>query len=619
MRRLLILSSLCFTLISQGQILDTSGVHEYIPPEVYRFSEHGLMLMEIDSHKVDTQLYDFYNYYTAYEQVFPLLDLGYEGSPVLTLAGPVQASVGLNLEANPVGHYFKTDTQYSYLSKHPFTRLNYSQGDNELISIEVKHFQQISNRLTFGVDYNRLKNQNIFYSNINNPNRRFANLYNSKFHIGYFSPDRRYELLFTYRWAKSINIETGGLTNPAFFNSLSRRNKEGNNPIFLNDANNLNAINQFSLIQYYRIGGVVDSNNLADLNKFRTQFVWKSDFYQNRLKYTDDNPDSSFYGKEYGSIEDSLHHLRISNSFQILLKLATVKLLVGAQHRLDKVYQNGISESFNTIYMTAETHFKYKAIGVNANWNTAISGYNLGDYLLNAEALFNTKSIGMSAFLRSSLTEPFYFDQQLYTTHRKWNLNLDKIATNSLGGQAMLVKGIHSLRLNLGIHNYTNLVYYDSTDGPSQFSGNIQHLETALSYSLNWRPLSFRGKLINQQISEQDILPRPQWSANASLFTNVRLFKKKLNVQLGLRGYWFQDFNAPMYNPYIRRWVNQDSLFKSYPPIEAFLNAKVLGFNFGVSMFHVQEGLMSNAFYASPAYPLMPRMLRINIRWDLRN
>jgi hypothetical protein len=74
-----------------------------------------------------------------------------------------------------------------------------------------------------------------------------------------------------------------------------------------------------------------------------------------------------------------------------------------------------------------------------------------------------------------------------------------------------------------------------------------------------------------------------------------------------------------MYTPYTRQWHNTNENFTMTAPINPYVTAKAKSFFFGFEMFHVQEGLMGDAYYSSPDYALMPRSVRLNFRWDLSN
>ena len=148
--------------------------------------------------------------------------------------------------------YFYDNTIHVYQTPRPFTRLAYSQGPLEFINVGVTHAQQISKRLSFGLDYRRIKNQNRYYSNLQNLSTvRIGNLFNSKFYTSYYTANRKYELVASYVWNKSKNAESGGISNDTVYNALSGRQKENNIPARYTNAFNTHAQNNFKLTQYY--------------------------------------------------------------------------------------------------------------------------------------------------------------------------------------------------------------------------------------------------------------------------------------------------------------------------------------------------------------------------------
>jgi len=173
--------------IAYAQLLDTSSAHNYNPTDVQVQHMEYMEFLEDYETNLDTSLNLFYDYYPTYKKAFPFIDLGLEATPVLSLSQSNQQQLKLRLGADQVSPYFYDDKIHIYQTDKPFTRLNYSQGANEMLSIVATHAQQISKRLSFGVDYRRIKNQNFYFSNLENFSRvRMGNLFNTKFYTSYY-------------------------------------------------------------------------------------------------------------------------------------------------------------------------------------------------------------------------------------------------------------------------------------------------------------------------------------------------------------------------------------------------------------------------------------------------
>ena len=100
---------------------------------------------------LDTSLNLFYNYYPVYQNAFPFIDLGLEATPILSLSQSNRQQLKLRLGADQMSPYFYDDKIHIYQTDKPFTRLNYSQGANEMLSIVATHAQQISVPLNINI------------------------------------------------------------------------------------------------------------------------------------------------------------------------------------------------------------------------------------------------------------------------------------------------------------------------------------------------------------------------------------------------------------------------------------------------------------------------------------
>ncbi len=587
--------------------------------EAYELSEEGLSVFKEDSTSLDTHLFHFYNSYSAYKSEFPFLDLGYEGSPMIELREIGEQAIELSI-GNPALDYYQYDNELKRIhTKRPLSRLNYSQGQNELIFIEAKHAQQISERLTFGIDYRRLKNQNFYYSNLANADRvRFANVFNTKFYTGYYTPKRKYELLAGFIWNKTENIETGGLVSDSVFESTLARNKLSNNEVYLSDALNSYRNHNFKVTQYFRLGGsTADSTRYHDLSRFYSQIVVKTLYRSSKMEYFDNDADSAYYSKKLGSIHDSMHQSKLSNDISFVGRSAGLLFQIGFSHALDRIYQDsGHSWTYNALIINTKLHKKLNDFALSVKGNYALSGYNQSDYFLKFKMSYEKDDLQAEAFVSSSGIQANFIDQNFYSSAVSWSNDFDAI---------QIQRAKISAHYQLGQSSVKGSILYQITDNfiygamPIQFDKTINTFAAQLDYHYKSKPFSALIKARYLSNTHSAVIPRPKYAGSASLYTSLFLFKKNLETQWGLESQWFSSFDAPIYIPYTRRWALTGEEFNYYSPISLFVNAKVKSFNFGITIFHLQQGFASEAYYSSPTYPIMPRAVRLNIRWDMAN
>ncbi|MDB9882237.1 putative porin [Bacteroidia bacterium] len=610
-----------FSLSSYAQILDTSEAHNHKPLNVHFIQESDILFLALDSTFLDTSFNLFYNYYPAYKISFPFVDQGLEASSLLCLSTTNERELKLNTGYTNLAPLFFDDEIHKYQLEKPLTRVNYSQGANEMIHMELTHAQQISERLTFGVDYRRIKNQSFYFSDIENIDRvRMNNLFNTKFYTGYFSKDRKYEILVSYLWNKSWNIESGGIASDSIFNSQSGRNKIDNSSAKFTAANSTQAQNSFKVVQYYRPGGLATDSTLDySLSQFKSQFFLTTQQDNKRLEFEDRSPDSSNYGVNLEAYKDSIYHRSLSNEIGYLFTLKPVTLAASIQHSFDKLYMNGNNRSFQNVYINGNGRFGVKQFEINAEANFGILGYNVADYHLKASAKTNFNHINVSAGILSQLVEPSYTHKVFESQAVSWNNSFSKVSVNQLFGNANISYKKHRISGSVFAETSNGLIYFTGVDDIKQETDFVTLLMTKVGYSYSSSHIGGHLLATFQNSSNQQVLPRPATAISTNIYGQFLLFKKHLGIQLGARTHWFSSFVSPQYNVYTRQWHNTGTEFNMYAPINVYANAKVKSFCFGIEYFHIQQGWLGNDYYSSPGYPLMPRNMRLNIRWDLNN
>jgi len=613
---LLITHSIVFS-----QLLDTSSAHNYNPTDIQIQQMEDMAFLKNPETDLDTSLNLFYNYYPVYQNAFPFIDLGLEATPILSLSQSNRQQLKLRLGADQMSPYFYDDKIHIYQTDKPFTRLNYSQGANEMLSIVATHAQQISERLSFGVDYRRIKNQNFYFSNLENFSRvRMGNLFNTKFYTSYYSPDRKYEMVTSYIWNRSKNVEFGGISSDSSFNAQIGRDKLNNSQVNYTNGLGTLAQNQFKLTQYIRPGGLsTDSTLDASLSQFNQQFFISSALKNERLEFEDNNPDSLNYGASLLPFKDSSYHRSIENEFGYMRAIGSHSISSSIIHDFSSIYQNTVRETFQNVYFKIKGIFKLNNINFRPQAKLGILGYNAGDYSVDGVALTSLNNLKITGGFLLQKVEPTFMQQEFRSNAVQWENDFSKISISQLHGTVSTNLKNQSLKFGITAENTNGLIYYQDENQIAQYRDNLSWLRAVISHHFLHENFGSDFNLTFQQVSNQAVLPRPKTSISGNIFTQFRLFQKNLKVQLGVRSFWFSSFNSPKYNPYTRAWHNTNQSFESTPPIQLYTNAQVKSFCFGVEFFHTQQGLMGENYYNSPGYPMMPRSLRLNIRWDLNN
>lgn len=175
-------------------------------------------------------------------------------------------------------------------------------------------------------------------------------------------------------------------------------------------------------------------------------------------------------------------------------------------------------------------------------------------------------------------------------------------------------------RINAGVENVQNHIYFNPSAMPVQHGGSVQVVSATLEQSLRAGILNWDNRLIYQKSSNQAVIPLPELTVYSNLYL---LFKvaRVLDVQFGVDCDYYTSYNAMGYQPATMTFYNQsDVKVGNYPFMNAYINMKLSKARFYVLFSHVNQGMFGGSNYFSAAhYPLNPRRFQIGISVDFNN
>lgn len=357
----------------------------------------------------------------------------------------------------------------------------------------------------------------------------------------------------------------------------------------------------------------------ASLNQFKEQFFISTALKNERLEFEDNNPDSLNYGVKLTPFKDSSYHRSVENEVGYMKIIGRHSVSSSLMHDYSSIYQNTVTKYFQNLYISAKGIVKLNEFQLEPHVKFGILGYNAGDYQIDGVASYRFKRLNFIGRFLSHKVEPTFMQHEFRSNAIQWENNFSKINVNQLQGSISTRYTNHNIKVDIIAENTNGLIYYHDENKIAQYDDNLTWLRTVISHHFLRDNFGSDLNLTIQQSSNQEVLPRPKAAISGNFYTKFKLFQKNLRVQLGVRSFWFSSFYTPRYNPYTRAWHNTNEQFESTPPIQVYTNAKVKSFCFGIEFFHAQQGLMGEDYYSSPGYPMMPRNLRLNIRWDFNN
>ena len=175
-------------------------------------------------------------------------------------------------------------------------------------------------------------------------------------------------------------------------------------------------------------------------------------------------------------------------------------------------------------------------------------------------------------------------------------------------------------RLNVGVENIQNYVYFGNDCLPKQESSILQVFSATLQQDFHFGPFNLDNQLVYQKSSKSSVIPLPDFSVYSNLYFLFRI-AKVLHVQLGADFRYYTKYYGEAYEPAILSFHTQNDVkIGGYPLMNAYINMKLKQTRFYVMYSHANQGLFGgkNSF-TLPHYPLPPSMLQIGISIDFAN
>jgi len=640
LRQIRILFFICFTAVSGVSAAQSDTGKAKLKVRPLYISIEDIENLNFKLQSIDTSLNSFHQLNAYRKQNQGYQDLGLVGTPMQALSLNATKQTGFDLGFNRMSDWmYKTDgsSERMVISPSAYSALNYSQGEKELIFLEVLHTQNITRRWNAGLDFRRLKTNNYLFFNLAGNETytkvRVPSNYNLRLFSSYRSKMDKYYVLGSVTFNKYTLRESGGLLSAEAFDTTSGKRRVFENP--LTQANNSMTQPTLFVKQFYRFGKTSYQTQIKDSNNFDTlsfDFAPKGYFYhtirvsRSVFKYIDLSADTPYYPTPIFDVltKDSMVLKELSNAIGLVFKTK--------YKGFSNIIKLGGEQSNYGVFNNHFGQLGYYNLSLNAGWIAAlklvsgeaelqgkgqffIAGYNQKDFLLQAAAKVLIKDkIRFWAQFSSQQHAADYFQSKAYTNQVVWNQKLNPTLRNGLESSAewMPLK----LKVGFAVTNLKNYFLYYNGSKPGGIDFN--YLQIYASHLIKLGRFYWHNRLSNQQVSKIYHLPR--LTLSGGVYFENRFFKKNMLARIGIDYYWYSSYFADAYNPYLRQFVWQNTTqIGNYPYIDVYASAQIQTMNLFIRMEHINQGLSGNRYYSTPLYPSPPRFFRFGVNWRLFN
>ena len=394
------------------------------------------------------------------------------------------------------------------------------------------------------------------------------------------------------------------------------------------------------------LANAIDTLNLNE--NVTTAFIGHSSEYSVfRKKYTDDISLSDSLGRDFYQDRfyinptrsaDSLRVMKFENRAFIRLQPwksdgIVSKLDVGIGDKLASYYsfrpQDYLSGSHNVLlnsaylYAGANGQFK-KYMQWNAKGQYTFAGYEVNDFDIDANLSFSVypfrrhknSPLTFRAHFETSLKEPDYYQQHLFTNHFKWANYFSKISTTKAEASLSIPKW--QMAASFGYALLSNNIYYDTEGIVRQNTSPMSVMTASLKKNFTVWNLHFDHKALFQLSSNEEVMPLPMLALNFRYYFQFDVVKKVMQMQIGANGTYTTKWYLPAYNPVLGVFHNQNEMeYGNCPYIDAFVNIQWKRACIFIKAINVNMGWPGKSadYFTADGYIAPQRAIKVGISW----
>ena len=372
-----------------------------------------------------------------------------------------------------------------------------------------------------------------------------------------------------------------------------------------------------------------------------------SEFAVFRRAYSDKIAANDSYGREFYHdrfylnptiSHDSLRVMRVENKVFVRLQPwksdgIVSKLDVGLGDKVLNFYSfrpsgylSGATNVMqNSLYVYAGANGQYKNyFKWDATGKYNFLGHEINDFNIKANILFNIypfrkdkkSPLAFKAHFETSLTEPNYYDQQLYTNHFIWSNSFGKISDTRIEGSVNIPRW--KMDASFGYALLSNNIYYDNTGIVRQNTAPMSIMSATLRKDFKLWKFHLDNRLLFQYSSDMDVVTLPLLALNLRYYLEFDVVKNVMQMQIGAMGTFTTKWYAPAYNPVLGVFHNQNERrYGNCPYIDAFVNVQWKRVSLFVKLVNANMGWPCKKFdyFSADGYINTQRAIKFGISW----
>ena len=279
----------------------------------------------------------------------------------------------------------------------------------------------------------------------------------------------------------------------------------------------------------------------------------------------------------------------------------------------------------NSVYLYAGANGQYRNyLTWNAKGKYNFLGYEINDFGIEGNVTMNAypfrryrnSPLTVNVHFETTLKEPDYYQEHLFTNHFKWDNDFSKISTTRLETSVSIPRWKASASFGYGL--LSNNIYYDNQGYVRQNTSPMSVMTATLKKDFQIWKIHLDHNAMLQLSSNQEVVQLPLLALNFRYYMQFDIVKRVMQMQIGAVGTYTTEWYAPGYNPVLGVFHNQnETKYGNCPYIDAFVNIQWKKASIFIKVVNVNMGWPNKRadYFSAAGYIAPQRAIKFGITW----
>ena len=595
-----------------SSIVNDSTRNPYGPSTTRWTTERAMFTAKTNFRPLDTTINNYHRWTFVQKSANFYHDLGNNGTALNPVFPVIPASIGATPGFKAYAPYWNEELRL-FDTKSPYTRMYLVWGGQGRAATRIEYSRNINKSWNVSFNYRPILTDKQVLRNGRADRNVISNYYD--FYTHYTTKDDRYKIVASYQRIRHRVIENGGIT----FNGIDQLDTAFHRVykgFFGNVSPNLTAASSYEQHNKYHI---FHQFNIAKIQAYHIL-----DFEKQSNWYRDDLTKDPLTYYDYNRLDSIKGISKDSTSFKAFQNQVGIKGQIGKKNNL---FYNGWikfrtynlwNKYLDTDTISMPAHATEKYIGGEIQYAldsiqhlTGLIEVLNGGYS-RIESTGHMRWFDFTAIHR--ISKPTMFQNTYSGRFDGWNNNFKSVESIYLAAFPKVQVGPLFISPGLTYTAFVNYIYFTKgtfvdtkqTVLPVQTDAPVQYATPQVSMDLRFlKKLHFRPQVLYTKVlSDRDgALRVPTLFMNGQIAFEGYLFKKAMQVQIGVDTHWHSSYNTMAYDPATQTFYNQYTMKPpSYLLADLFLNGKIKRGRFFIKYHNVLQRFKGVGYLPTPYY-----------------